>query len=256
MTSYSIWLDLQAEVNTSPNGWVRPESDFIKELNKISIKLWNKYTGMAEKSQEVKDKLLPFLKSKNLIVQQTGYEGIATKPKDYGRYASARIVVHKEDTIPDKNVDSGKCEGFKTPEEQEAITQEYYDNIIQRQVELIDNQRWGAFLSHLTKGPTFEKPGMTQIDGNFKVAPRKVSVIVLDYYIEPIPATFDYTLSAGSVQTGSGEQVIYNATTSTPLQWGEQMREEFVQELKGWYVQAMRDSMLSNISAQQKQMNP
>lgn len=251
MTSYSLWLDLQAEVNTSPNGWVRPESDFIIELNKISIKLWNKYTGMAEKSQEIKDKLRPFLKSKNLIVKPSGYEGVVIRPSDYGRFASAGIIVHKDSTVPDPQVDNGKCEGFKS---QQEITDEYYDNIIQRDVKMIDNQRWRGFLSHLTKGPTFEKPGITEIDGNFKVAPRKVSVIILDYYTELIPATFNYTISSGNVQTGQGDQIIYNATTSEPLQWDEQMREEFVEELKKWFIQAMRDQMLSGISAQQKQV--
>lgn len=251
---FSLWQDFQSEVNTSENGWFTVH-DFVRYTNSTSIKLWNKWTAKAEKSQEEKDKLFPFLKSKNLPVNTTStYYGIAAKPKDYGRLASARIVVHKEkETIPCQAIDNGVCDGFKTKEE---ITDEYYDNIREYPVTLIDDQRWGPFCQHLTKGPTLQRPGMTQVNDQFKVAPRKVSVIAIDYYIEPTPATYDFTLATGNPQTGSGDQIIYNAATSIPLQWPAQMTKEFLDELKSGFIQYTRDQNFSSISAQQKQINP
>lgn len=251
---YSLFLDFESDNNTSQNGFVRPNSDFLRIVNDISIKLWNKRTAKAEKSQEEKDKLFPFMVSKNIAVKsEGGYYGIALKPKDYGRFASARLIVHKDITLPSKDVDKGKCEGFET---QEEITDKYYDNIKEVPVVHIDNQRWGAYVEHLTKGPTLEKPGITQVNDYFRIAPRKVSVVVIDYYKEPTPATFVYTLSEGNPQTGQGDQIIYDKAKSVPLQWPEQMRKEFLEELKSWYIQYTRDSNYSNISAQQKQVQP
>lgn len=249
---YSLWLDFQSAVNTSLNGWFRPETDFIRAVNEVSLNLWRNWTNEAEKSQEEKDKLFPFLKSKNIAVDSSGgYYGIAKKPAGYGRFASARLIVHATGTIPAKDVDSGKCDNFK---DQEQITDEYYDNIKEVKVQMIDNQRWSAYCEHLTKGPTLEKPGITQINDYFRVAPRKVSVVVIDYYVEPNPATFKYTLTPGNVQTGSGDMIIYDANNSQKLEWPEQVRPEFIEGLKNWYIQFTRDQSFSVISAQQKQV--
>lgn len=247
---YSLWLDFQSEVNTSLNGWFRPETDFIKAVNVVSLKLWNKWTNQAEKSEEEKAKLAAFLKSKNIPVNSAGgYYGIAKKPAGFGRFASAGLIVHNDSTIPSREVDGGECEGFKT---QEEITDEYYDNIKEIKVQMIDNQRWRAYCEHLTKGPTLEKPGITQINDYFRVAPRKVSVVVIDYYVEPKPATFKYTLTPGNVQTGSGDMVVYDANASQKLEWPEQVRPEFLEELKSYYINFTRDQNFSVISAQQK----
>lgn len=250
---YSLWLDFDSAVNTSINGWFRPETDFVRAVNEISIKLWNKWTNDAEKSQESKDKLFPFLKSRNTTVEnQSAYYGVAKKPPLYGRLASARIIVHADMTLPSKEVEEGKCEGFKSKEE---ITDEYYDNIKEFRVQIIDNQRWSSYCEHLTKGPTLEKPGITQINDGFKVAPRKVSVIVLDYYVEPKKATFNYTITVGNPQTGSGDQLVYNSVLSEKLEWPETVRKEFLDELVSWYSQYTRDQVLSSITAQNKQTN-
>lgn len=247
---YSLYLDFQSDVNTSLNGEVRPESDFIRAVNDASINLWNKWTGEAEKSEEAKAKLAPFLKSKNIPVDsKQGYYGIAKKPAGFGRFSSARIIVHTSGTVPDQSVDDGKCEGFKS---QEEITDEYYDKIKEIKVEMIPNQKWSAYCEHLTKGPTLEKPGITQINDYFRIAPRKVSVVVIDYYVEPKEATFKYTLTPGNAQTGSGDMIIYNEAASQKLEWPEQVRPEFMDELRRWYIGFTRDQSFSVISAQQK----
>lgn len=247
---YSLWLDFDSAVNTSINGWFRPESDFIRAVNQISIDLWNDYTNKAEKSEEEKAKLFPFLISKNIpVTNQNAYYGIAKKPLLYGRFASARIVVHGETTLPSKEVDKGQCDGFESKEE---IVDAYYDDIKESRVVMIDNQRWASYCEHLTKGPTLEKPGITQINDGFRVAPRKVSVLVLDFYKEPTPATFKFTLSPGSLETGSGDQIIYD-TTSVKLEWPEIARGDFLDKLKSWYAEFSRDQLLSNLNTQSKQ---
>lgn len=250
--TFSLWQDFQSENNLSQNGWFRPETDFIRGVNVTSVKLWNKYTGIAEKSQEAKDKLFPFQRSKNVVVSSaSNYYGVAKKPDDYGRLASIRVVVHDTGTTcPCKAVDEGKCDGWESNEEFED---KYLDNVKEYAARIIDNQKWGAFCEHLTKGPKLSDPGVTQINDAFKVAPRKISVIVIDYYINPTPAIFKYTISPGNPQTGAGDQIIFD-TTSADVPWPEQVRREFLDELKDWYLLYVRDQVGNQISLSQKQL--
>lgn len=246
-----LYNSFQSYVNTFQGGWFRPQTDFTQRCNDISKQLWVKWTREAEKSHEAKDNLLPFLRSKNMIVSSTDVYGTFQPPKDYGRFSTARIIVANNNCYPDKNVDSGKCDNgdFKT---QEEITEEYFDSIEQTDVEMIDNKKWGAVNAHLTKGPTLENPKMRQIDGGFQVSPRKVSVIVLDYYVEPKLATFVYTISPGNVQTGAGDQLIYDKDNSVKLEWPATVRNEFIIALGASYGLFTRDQFVSQVTEQQK----
>jgi hypothetical protein len=248
---FDLYNSFTSVVNTHYGGWFRPQTDFTKRCNDISKKLWVKWTREAEKSQEAKDNLMPFLKSKNMIVSTNGPYGKFSPPKDYGRFASARLIVAGDTCLPDKSVNNGKCENgdFKS---QEEITDEYFDSVEQIDVELIDDQKWGAVNAHLTKKPTLLKPKIRQIDNGFEVAPRKVSVIVLDYYVEPEEATFVYTISPGNVQTGAGDQIIYDEKNSKNLQWPATVRNEFLTELANSYGLFVRDQLVTQVTQQQK----
>jgi hypothetical protein len=228
----TIWNSFQSYANTFQGGWYRPNTDFQPAVNDISKKLWEQWTGQAEKSQEIKDHLSPFLKTKNYIVENVvgNNFGVLKYPSDYGRFSSARIILNNQKCVPCPDVNNGQCENgdFKTAEE---VSEEYKDNLTQRMVELIDNQKWFSCLNHLTKNPTFESPKMTQYQGGFNVAPRKVSVIVLDYYVRPKEGTFAYTIAPGDTNTGAGDYLIYDPVNSIQLEWPETVLNEFVIEL-------------------------
>lgn len=248
---FDLYESFMSYVNSHVGGFFRPQTDFTKRCNDISKQLWVKWTREAEKSQECKDNLFPFLKSKNTIVTATGPYGKFTPPTDYGRFASARIIVANGNTYPDKTVDQGQCDegDFKTEQE---LTEEYFNTIEQIDVELIDVQKWGAVNAHKTKKPTLMKPKMRQIDSGFEVSPRQVSVIVLDYYVEPKEATFVYTISPGNVQTGAGDQIIYNKNQSVPLEWPATVRNEFLIALGESYSIFTKDQFLNQATQQQK----
>lgn len=252
---YELYQSFTSETNISVGGWWRIQTDFLESCNDASFQLWDKYTSMAERSQEVTDKLRAFLKKKNIIVVPKGVTGFFDPPKDYERYASARIIVHKEldETIPDKNIEGGKCIGGEF-EEQEKITADYLKQTEERAVDKIANMRWGSVCDHETKKPTLAKPKITQMEGGFEVAPRDVSVIVLNYYIKPPQATFNYTIAAGNPQTGNGGQIIYNKTSSQGLPWPETMIPEFLNILKAKYSNFTRDGFLSQSANQERQM--
>lgn len=250
---YSIWNSFQAYVNTFQGSWYRPTTDFQPAVNDISKLLWEEWTAQAEKSREIKDHLFPFLKSKNLIVKnQTSTYGLLERPTDYGRLSSARIIVHNDTCIPCAEVDGGKCDNgeYKT---QEEITDEYLDNVTESIVDEVDNQKWAACLSHLTKKPTLEKPKITQYDLGWKVAPRKVSVVVLDYYVRPKEGTFNYTITPGNTTTGEGDFLVYNDATSVKLEWPDTIINEFVWRLGEKFGLFTQNQFISAVATQQKQ---
>lgn len=217
------------------------------------------WTGMSEKSQQIRDFLAPFLRSKNILVKpQNSYYGFAPYPSDYGRYASSAIWSIKGDTtIPCPNVDNGDCEGYQS---QIEVNEKFYVSIEERVVDLIDENRWKACLVHERKKPTLKYPKMTQIaiqtvddktkvSGGWKVAPRSVSVLVLDYYTQPIEGTFKYTIVDGDPQTGAGDFIQYDPS-SVPLQWPETTLNYFLLRLAKRYGMFINNQFLTTLAAQ------
>jgi hypothetical protein len=86
----------------------------------------------------------------------------------------------------------------------------------------------------------------------FQIAPRNISVVVLDYYRLPKIATFVYTTTPGNVDTGSGDEIVYNSKASQPLEWDGSLRNEFLVNLGERYGLFTRDQFVSNITQQQK----
>lgn len=272
--TFDLYQSFQSYVNTFQGGWFRPQTDFQQATNDISNDLWEKLTRQAEKSQEIRDNLGPFLRSKNRTVQKANsYYGTFLAPDDYGRFASARIIRTKDNTcLPCKGLDEGKgmeqgeCSATDT-DSQEQVSDDYYESICEQQIDMIDNQRWGSVCQHLTKAPTLYNPKMTQysveVGGpskkstgtvSFKVAPRTVSVAVLDYYIRPTPCVFGFNIAPGDVQTGAGDQIIYDVNKSTPLQWPTTMINEFLIRLGERYGFFTRDQFMAQAATQQKMM--
>jgi hypothetical protein len=263
--TFDLYNDFKTSVNTQQGGFFSPQVNFIKAANLASINLWEKLTIEAEKSQEVKDKLLPFLVSKNIqTVQSNSYYTIATPPVDYSRFASATILTVKEKKVcvPSKDIDKGMClngKGIKGKDKyvifksDEELAEDYYSTVTESEVEMIDNQRWSAALQHLRKLPTFEKPKLTQINGGFKIAPRDIGVIILNCYTRPTDATLVYTSAAGNLQTGSGGGIVYNKALSIPFQWNVIVKNDLLEMIKDIYIGFTRDGLFQQISTSQKQ---
>ncbi len=262
ITPYELWLDFKTWVNTQQGGFMPPQSKFIIAANIASLQLWKRWTREAEKSQEIKDNLQPFLVSKNIITTQSNsFYSTFIPPVNYGRFATAKILLTKEkETVPDIEVDNGKCcKGKKVNikfKPESGLAEDYYNDTIEAAIQIVDNQKWSAVLEHLTKFPTFEKPKMTQINNGFKVAPRDVSVVVLNYYTEPIDAIFGYKPVAGNPQTGSGGAIVYDPLTSRNFQWGKQVKPDLLEELKNVYIGFTRSGEFQQINSAQKATQP
>jgi hypothetical protein len=243
-------LSFQSLVNTSQNSFFRPQSDFQQAVNDISKELWETWTGQAEKSQQIRDYLAPYLKSKNIqVTPRNSYYGVVDYPKNYGRFATASVWTLKENCVPCPDVNGGKCAGYKSKEQ---ITEEYYSNIKEYTIDLIDAQRWGACLNHLTKSPKLSDPKMMQVDGGWRVAPRTVSIVVLYWYVQPREGTFVYTVTPGNPQTGAGDFLQYDANASVPLEWPETTLNYFLWKLATRYGVFIGNTFLSQFAKQQE----
>lgn len=247
---YNLWQSFITTVNTFQGGWYRPQTDFQQKVNDIQMELWVKWTNESEKSQEARDNLSFFLKSKNIIASpEKGNFSSVDYPKDYGRFSSMNIIFSKESkkTYPSKDVDKGDCDGWTNDEEK---TEDYYNSLENSDVQLIDNQRWSACLSHLRKFPTLNNPKVTEINERFQVSPRGVSVVVLNYYVRPNNAVFGYKLASGDRQTGGGAQIIFDQGKSEDLSWPVTVKNEFIVRLGEAYGIFTREQFLTSVSAQ------
>ena len=240
--TFDLWNTFSSYVNTFQGGFYRPQTDFIQAVNRISQQLFTELTDEAENNQSNQDDLSPFLKTKNCIVQNTNQiYGTFPYPEDYSAFSCARLLLYEGKTVGDKECEICGSKPEADEEERYQMVQRYLDGLEEVDCPKINNSKWSSCLSHLTKGPTLSKPKITQTDSGFKVAPRKVSVIVLDYYRTPLNATFEYTISTGNVQTGAGDQIIYDKEKSIPLEWKDSTIDEFVIRLGEGYGLFTRD---------------
>lgn len=256
--SNDIYQDLCAEVNTFQGGFIPPDTVFMRHLNLISKELWVDGCNGAEKSQEWRDRMMPFLLSKNIITRKgMSYYSTCDIPKDYSRLFKASIITVSDNsatvTVPSKEVNNGRCyknDSAQAVQVKSSISQNNYLNSIKEaEIKQVDLQRWDSCLNHVfeDKRPSLSKPKMIQVDGVFKVAPRDVSVIVLYYYTLPKEATFIYTRTAPNLQTGAGGQIVYDPT-SQQLEWSAEMKNEFLIRLGEKYGVYTRDQFLSQHS--------
>lgn len=248
MSIYDLWLSFQTAVNTFQGGWYRPHTDFNQKVNDIQMDLWVKWTNEAEKSQEARDNLIFFLKSKNIIAKSNKSNfSIVIPPSDYGRFSSMSIVYSGKNTLPDPNIDNGNCEGWENKEQAED---DYYKSLTYSDIKLIDNDKWSACFQHIYKYPTLNSPKATQINAQFQVAPRNISVVVFSYYVKPPKSVFAYTIAPGDRQTGGGAQIVFDTNNSKDLDWPPTVKNEFIVRLGEAYGLFTREQFLTQYNGQ------
>lgn len=249
ITLFDLWEKFCGEYNTHQGGHVRPHRNFTNWVNNISISLFEeKFTGAWEKNQKIIDDLgKPFLRSTPAQSTAGGptYD-IVSFPGDYAHFSAARYF-HKEGTFD--SCDGCKVE-IKSPAGEDDYKYETYvagDGSIEQQIEMVKSDKWGSLMKHLVKRPKPTKPKMTQYDGGFKLAPKGIGTIYIDYLRKPKVATFLYTL-------GVGDQIIYNPA-SQPLEWSELVINEFLQALGLKYGKFIRESFIYQTSDKEKTTN-
>lgn len=245
---FDLWKKFCADNNTFQGGMFRPERDFEPIINSISLDAFADFTAQDEKSQQIDDWLAPFANTINIIVDPSGGNyGVAKYPKLYEAWKAARSLQHKEQCLCEEGSDiykDGECITNETELQKLQRVERYKAGIFEATITKVESSKWSACLEHETKCPTFEEPKVTQFNEGFKVAPRTVSVIVLDFYKKPKEAKFAYTIAPGNVQTGAGDYLIYDKANSQALEWPESMIPYFLDKLQKIYAKFTRDPIL------------
>lgn len=242
---FQLWQDLMSQVNVQQGGQIRPVQDYTSWLNSISMEYFHEMVALFQRTQQISDQLSPFHRSVNIVVtpQQGQPWDLVSLPVGYENIASMRIYKQKEertcscvDGLPLIDCD-GECHNVDDPD-YAAMVQAYAGaNLVEATVNIVDTSRWGSCLDSITKGPTWEKPKATQFASGYKIAPKGISVVVLDYFETPRQAVFGYTIGAGDI-------VVYNPSTSTQLQWTNVVKNEFLARLVKKYGVAVREDFI------------
>lgn len=253
---FDLWISLRGNVNTQQGGFIRPQGNFQRWINEISFELFREKIAQFQVTQMITDELAPFLKTVNVVLTpQPGKNyDLAVFPVDYAYYASSRILVdansHCGCMIEGAEVmgKDGKCKPYQDHEYKEIAEKNAGADLCELSISLIPNQMWGAACNNSFKKPSYDAPIITQFASGFKVAPRNLGVIVLDYFKLPREAVFGYTLS-------TDDNIIYNASTSTQLEWPDSVKGEFLARLQKRYGMFVREEFIYQASEQERQIN-
>ena len=245
---FDLWVAFNGLVNSTQGGFYPPVTVFMSAVNSISRSMWDERNDKAENNQDLEDDLFPFIATKNCIVMngQSSTFGVLNYPDDYGAYSAARMILYKGKVVEGTE----ECGNAATDDQAKyELIDKYLDDITEVNVTKISNSKWASCLSSLTKMPTLERPKIVQTSTGMKVSPRKIGVIVLDYYTQPEDAVFAYDTTAGNLQTGSGDQIVYNIKKSTQLQWASTLMDEFLWRLAERFGITTKDTFLTQYAA-------
>jgi len=234
MDVFDLWQKIMALVNTQQGGMIRPQRNFQTWMNEINRELHAEYFDKFEDSQRVDDALAkPFLKSVNVpLIPQSGQVfDLAPYPDDYAHYSSSRIYLKTGETkgcacqdleFVSKN---GSCKAYEDPDFAELKNAQRGSDLVEQPINKIDNQRWGSALIHPRLKPAPTRPYINQFSGGFKVAPKGIGIIILDYIKQPKDIVFAYTIDPVT------DIVIYNRSASVQPEWDSVVEPEFMARL-------------------------
>lgn len=240
---FQLWEEFCGEYNTHQNGHVRPNRTFVNWVNVISGEIFeDKFKNGWQKSQKVTDDIgLPFLKSMPIqVIPGASNYDIIPYPPDYGHYSSCRYFHHgdaKAVAIDCTNCQDKDSENFYYENNDETLQEVSF--------QLVRNNQWDSVIKHFRKKPTLSNPKLTQFNGGFKIAPKGIGTVVLDYLVKPKPATFAYTL-------GPEDQIIYDENNSKPLEWSSLMKPEFLVRLGMKYGKFTKQADIYQASDKEK----
>ena len=231
--NFQLWQDLMALANVQHNGFIRPDINFTSWLNQVNVEMFQKYAAEFGLNQQLNDKLAPFVTSVNVPVVPTPGKpyDMLTMPANYEYFTNLRVYRQKDELKCHCNPEfpvvdgDGQCQPYVDPDIAAIKAIYASENIIERLVYDIDNQRWERSLEHPFKGPTWDAPFVTQIASQtglrqMKIAPKGITFVVMDYLRTPGSAVFNYTYV--------DDQIVYDPTTSVNLEWSNVLKNEFL----------------------------
>jgi hypothetical protein len=234
-------INLLDNINKFRSGSVPPNRvDSWLQQSSVSL-LTEKYLAQVQ-NQKLDDDISTFHRSVNLPVETPeglNY-GLIRFPSDYTYFWQLRAffqgTIDKLVSCGCPSSDNSACDA-KTNLVQPAVPIELIPIVKEINIEKVDAGRWASVLNHRTKFPSLNKPYATEFDGGFKVAPRNLNFVTLDYYVLPKKAKFGYDI-INNATTGV-PYYQYNESLSTQIEWNSQVQNELlagVMELAAGYL--------------------
>lgn len=248
---FDLWQKLIGTVNTHQGGHVRPHRNFVEWVNDISFSLFEEEYSVWEKEQVISDRLMPFLRSYNIVVSPESNQmwDVVKLPADYEHFSSARVIRKNGvscgqlglPTVSGKDCKPAACPLYLDEDEQELLRQQADAALVECTITKVTNNRWAAICQHKMLHPTANNPKCTQFERGLKLAPKGLGVIVLDYLRLPKKGSFAYTISNPGTEQ---EYIQYDADNSQPLEWSETLINEFITRLQKKYGVFVREELL------------
>lgn len=222
-----IYTDFKGANNTWKQGHFRPQS-FEFALHEAQLEIFNELRKEWEKSQIVDDNLRPFFLSAQVSIKSVSRGNMISYPPGYSTFSSLRFFSKSKKgkgvSICGEEDEKEICRPLREEEKIEQLT----ENLYERQVTKIGNQRWGAVCDHEFIGPSLDDPYCTQYNDGFKVLPKEIGFAVLDYLSIPERPKFLYTRDE--------KHNIICSKDCKNLLWGEEILPELMSRLKKKYA--------------------
>jgi hypothetical protein len=256
---FQLWAAFQSQANTWQGGFWAPQTDFTTNVNIVQKEIMQDYVSRWQENQIGTDKLKVFLKTRNikLAAESSRPYDTGILPVDYQFFSSLRVLVNNGSPCGCKQIpvlDSDTNQECDCPNDDKYVDPDILalqqakgnEGLCEASAKLVDNQRWGAVCESRTKKPTIYKPVASLYDGGFKVYPKGMGILVLDYFRKPKDAVFAYTL-------GPNDEIQFDPTNSVNLEWDEIMIPEFIDRLLKKYAIFTGQEQLYQIGEIEKQ---
>lgn len=237
-----LYQPLVAAINMHQGGMIKPQTWFQVNVNNINDELYRESIAAFQLSQQVSEDVAPLIESVSIhVAEQPGQNyDLVGYPDNYGYYSSAYILLAADNQdgkdkdscgcpAPDKQafmtkVDNGKCSTYVDPDVQALIEKNKGKDMVNNGISLIPNGQWAAAGQAQFKKPSYKKPIMTQYNQGFKIMPRGIAYVTLDYLKVPRKCVFAYTLDVD-------DNIIYDQANSVQLEWPRSKAVEILSRL-------------------------
>lgn len=217
---------LQKELGT---GYLDP-AQFNAFANMSNVELFNKYAGVYQNTQQVTDKILPFIKKSVIAIDSAN--GQMLHPSDYVDRVAVRAFE------PDALLAAQKASTDTDPIN--------YFKIPQIDVDTIDNDKLGGRLISLVVPPTKYLPIITFYDNYIQWHPIDTGVGIFEYLRQPVDVVWGYTVGADGLE-------VYDPTTSVNFEWLWKMRNELIIKICSYFGVSVRAEDLIQYSGLMQQ---
>lgn len=261
---FAFYQKILRVFNVHQGGIFKP-STYIELVDDAQMEYFNELVEEFQKTQVISDKLTPFLDSANIVItSKSGHPwDLVVKPPMYEYFASARIIkksgsaclckdlgTFNENGKEIKTVDESKCK-YIDPDEIAELRLENDKENCEVPIRLVDNDRWGSIYNHKRKGPSCDKPIITQFSGGYKIAPKSCSnAIIMDFFRRPIKPVFNFTVINPGLEN---EYIQFNPIGSVNLEWSETVIEPLMLKIQKKYaIFTGQDNLFAQVQSEKK----